>query len=250
LTVGTSPFMAVVARLWLLRHGQSRANVIRAAAGVDVETLDIPDRDMDVPLSELGRQQAIAFGHWLTSSGVDLPDIVLSSPYRRALETAEAVSRHWASHFAIGQDERLRERDLGAMDLLTTKGFAARYPEEAAHRKRIGKFYYRPPGGESWVDVALRCRSLLDTIARDHAGARVLLITHEVVIIIMRYVLEQMDETRALALSRDGAVANCSLTSYSDERGKLVLDTVDWVAPLVESGVPITEAPERPGASR
>jgi broad specificity phosphatase PhoE len=205
---------------------------------------------MDVPLSELGLQQAGAFGQWLSSSDMNPPEIVLSSPYRRAIETAEAASRSSGLSFAIDQDERLRERDLGAMDLLTTKGFSARYPEEARHRERIGKFYYRPPGGESWVDVALRCRSLLDTIARDHAGTRVLLITHEVVIIVMRYVLERMDETRALALSRDGAVANCSLTSYSDKGGELALDTVDWVAPLVESRVPITGAPERPAASR
>lgn len=224
--------------------------MIRASADEDVETLDIPDRDMDVPLSELGLQQASAFGRWLSSSEVDPPEILLSSPYRRAIETAEAASRYSNLRVGIDQDERLRERDLGAMDLLTTKGFAARYPEEARHRERIGKFYYRPPGGESWVDVALRCRSLLDTISRDHAGARVLLITHEVVIIIMRYVLERMDETRALALSRDGAIANCSLTSYSDTGGQLVLDTVDWMAPLAESGVAITEAPEQPTASR
>jgi 2,3-bisphosphoglycerate-dependent phosphoglycerate mutase len=248
--MGTSTCVAVVKRLWLLRHGQSQGNVIRASAAENAETLEIPDRDMDVPLSELGLQQASAFGQWLTSSEIDPPETVLSSPYRRALETAEAASRSSGLAFGIDQDERLRERDLGAMDLLTTKGFAARYPEEAGHRQRIGKFYYRPPGGESWVDVALRCRSLLDTIARDHAGARVLLITHEVVIIIMRYILEGMDETSALALSRDRAVANCSLTSYTSEGGQLMLETVDWLAPLVESGVPITEAPEQPRASR
>ena len=46
--------------LWLLRHGQSLGNVARdAAAGQEIETLDIADRDMDVPLSDLGRQQAI-----------------------------------------------------------------------------------------------------------------------------------------------------------------------------------------------
>jgi probable phosphoglycerate mutase len=247
---GIQRYMGEVERLWLLRHGQSQGNVVRASAGEDVETLDIPERDMDVRLSELGLEQAQAFGQWLASYGMDPPDVVLCSPYRRAVETAEAVSRASGLGFAVEHDERLRERDLGAMDLLTTKGFGARYPEEARHRERIGKFYYRPPGGESWVDVALRCRSLLDTVARDHAGARVLLITHEVVIILMRYVLERMDEARALALSRDGAVANCSLTSYSDEGGQLTLDTVDWVAPLLEREVPITQAPEQPTASR
>ena len=37
------------------------------------------------------------------------------------------------------------------------------YPDEAKRRDLLGKFYYRPPGGESWADVALRIRSVLAT---------------------------------------------------------------------------------------
>jgi probable phosphoglycerate mutase len=51
--------------LWLVRHGQSEGNVIRAAAARDAEVLEIAARDMDVPLSDLGRRQATAFGTWL-----------------------------------------------------------------------------------------------------------------------------------------------------------------------------------------
>jgi broad specificity phosphatase PhoE len=56
------------AALWLLRHGQSQGNVIRdLARGRGVDVLDIADRDMDVPLSELGQRQADAFGTWLST---------------------------------------------------------------------------------------------------------------------------------------------------------------------------------------
>jgi broad specificity phosphatase PhoE len=238
--------------IWLVRHGQSEGNVIRAAAARDAEVLDIPDRDMDVPLSALGIRQAAAFGEWLRERPVDQrPDVLLSSPYLRATQTSQALVREAALDLDVVQDERLRERDLGMMDLLTTRGFAARFPDEAAHRARLGKFYYRPPGGESWTDVALRCRSLLDSLAREHPGRRVLLVTHEVVIIVVRYIVEHLDEQAALAMSRDATIANCSLTAFTrGERGGLVPDAVDWTAPLEQTGVPVTEGSDAPVASR
>ena len=226
--------------------------MIRAAAARDAETLDIPDRDMDVPLSELGVRQAVALGAWLSQQSSELfPDVVLSSPYVRATGTAASLLRETNLEIDVIEDERLRERDLGMMDLLTTRGFAARFPDEAAHRVRLGKFYYRPPGGESWTDVALRCRSLLDSLSREHPDRRVLLVTHEVVIIMIRYILEHLDERSALSLSSDATIANCSITAYRrDVRGALVRDAVAWTAPLEETGVPVTEGSDDAVASR
>jgi broad specificity phosphatase PhoE len=205
---------------------------------------------MDVPLSELGRRQARALGEWIEQQPLEWrPEVVISSPYARAVETAEAIPLGEAPD--VSTDERLRERDLGMMDLLTIRGFTARYPAEAAHRERIGKFYYRPPGGESWTDVALRSRSLYDSVSRQHAGRRVLLVTHEVVIIMFRYILEALDEDAALALSSDGAIANCSITAYAvDATGTLRPDVVSWTAPLEAAEVPVTESSDARSASR
>jgi broad specificity phosphatase PhoE len=150
----------------------------------------------------------------------------------------------------VHQDERLRERELGILDLLTHEGVKARYPEEFIRRQRLGKFYHRPPGGESWVDVALRLRSLRDSIGREHGDRRVLLVTHEVVIVLMRYLLEDLTEAKALALG-GGRIANCSLTTYvtqPDGTPRLVLD--GWTAPLEEANEPITEEPDAPVAPR
>jgi 2,3-bisphosphoglycerate-dependent phosphoglycerate mutase len=41
---------------------------------------------------------------------------------------------------------------------------SSRFPQEARRRADVGEFYYRPPGGESLADVALRLRSLLRDI--------------------------------------------------------------------------------------
>jgi len=140
-------------------------------------------------------------------------------------------------------DERLRERELGVLDLLTSHGVATRYPIEAERRRRLGKFYHRPPGGESWVDVALRVRSLRDSLAREHLDKRVLIVSHEVVIVIWRYLIEELDETTALALSREHPLPNCSLTRYErDQNDELALALDAWAAPLEASDVPVTEA--------
>jgi broad specificity phosphatase PhoE len=239
--------------LWLLRHGQSEGNVVRdAAQGTDEEILDIADRDMDVALSALGHTQALSFGRWLARQpGSDQPDVVLSSPYRRAVETATAVLEGARLDLPVVRDERLRERELGILDLLTGRGVRARFPAEAERRRRLGKFYYRPPGGESWVDVALRLRSLRDSVAREHGGKRILLVTHEVVIVVMRYLIDNLDEEETLHLNRAEPLANCSLTSYRTEDGaRPVLERYGWSAPLEEEGTAVTEEPDAHVASR
>ena len=114
-------------RLWLVRHGQSQGNVARDAAhegGASVIDLDL--RDVDVPLSDLGHRQAEAAGHWFAALPEDQkPEVLLSSPYVRARQTAEAICN--AGGLAGGAkptiiDERLREREFGIFDGLTTRG--------------------------------------------------------------------------------------------------------------------------------
>ena len=52
--------------LLVVRHGESAGNVARDAAEADgLATIDIVERDMDVPLSPLGERQAAALGEWL-----------------------------------------------------------------------------------------------------------------------------------------------------------------------------------------
>jgi broad specificity phosphatase PhoE len=241
--------MSEPAEIWLVRHGQSQGNVAREAPrAADQELLDIADRDMDVPLSALGAEQAASFGRWLATQPAT-PDVVIASPYVRAAQTAEGLCSAAGLTGRVHLDERLRERELGILDLLTWRGVQVRFPEEAKRRERLGKFYHRPPGGESWVDVALRLRSLRDSLAREHEGKRVMIVTHEVPILIMRYLLEDLTEQQVLAMG--GTMPNCSLTRYvMDDEGHPHLDLVGWTAPLEAEGVAVTAAPETPVAPR
>jgi len=186
------------------------------------------------------------------------PDVVLSSPYLRAQSTAAAVqeSSGFAANFAgLIIDERLREKEFGILDRLTRLGIEQRHPEQAASRRLVGKFYFRPPAGESWCDVILRLRSMLDTISLHYRGKRVLIVAHQVVVLCMRYVLENMDEETILAIDAEGDVANCAITEYSFELGKdgegsLVLKKYNFVAPLEREGAPVTFTPDANVAAR
>ena len=86
---------------------------------------------------------------------------------------------------ALAIDERLREREFGILDRLTRVGVEQFYPQQAESFRTLGKFYHRPPGGESWCDVILRLRSLLDTLSLHYSRQQVLIVTHEVVIMCM-----------------------------------------------------------------
>jgi ribonuclease H / adenosylcobalamin/alpha-ribazole phosphatase len=243
--------------LWLVRHGQSAGNVARDAAhAAGVDRIALTDRDVDVPLSDLGREQSRALGHWFAGDG-RRPTVILSSPYLRAQQTARLFreSGGCAADLAICLDERLREKEFGILDGLTTSGVASVFPDQAEFRRLLGKFYHRPPGGESWADVILRLRSLLDTVSLHHSGEHVMIVAHQVVVLCLRYILEGMDEATILSVDRQADVANCSVTEYRLDPaqgafGKLILTRYNETAPMVEESTPVTSAPEPIAAAR
>jgi 2,3-bisphosphoglycerate-dependent phosphoglycerate mutase len=240
--------------VWLVRHGESAGNVAhQAAEQVGGHEIEIAGRDMDVPLSDLGRRQSRALGRWIAALDDDeKPTVLLASPYARARQTAELLvveSRLNTQHLAFVVDERLREREFGGLDRLTKTGIMAQFPQEAARRQEVGKFYYRPPGGESWCDVILRLRSVLDHIELRYAEERVLVVAHQVIVLCFRYLMEELDEERILAVDAERDVANCSLTRFEHGedpagRAKLLLRAYNFVAPLEEAGEPVTTEPD------
>jgi len=196
-----------------------------AARNAESEELDLHDRDADVELSPLGKDQAAAVGRWVAEAPEAWrPTLVVTSPYRRAAETAQGVVAEHEVPLLV--DERLRERDLGIFDGLTGRGIRARYPEEAARREKLGKFYYQPPSGESWADVVLRVRSFLTDLRHGFEGERIWLFTHQAVIMAFRYVLDEaMDEGRLLDIDREIQIPNASLTRYERSGSGFVLET-------------------------
>lgn len=240
-------------QLIIVRHGQSAGNVARDAATLaEIDRIALSERDADVPLSDLGRQQATALGHWFARGKEDArPEILLSSPYRRACQTAELfrTAGGCRPEEPICFDERLREKEFGILDGLTVTGIHHLEPRQAEFRRLLGKFYHRPPGGESWCDVILRLRSVMDTIALHHADRRVMIFTHQVVVLCLRYIIEGMTEADILAVDRAGDVANCAITDFRFDpavgrSGGLVLARYNVVAPMEEEATPVTKSPD------
>jgi broad specificity phosphatase PhoE len=229
--------------LLLIRHGESTANVAAAAAtaaGADV--IAVEARDADVTLSPLGELQAGALGARLRDA-LPADAVLYSSPYHRAIQTAR---------FALGEevplrlDERLRDRELGILDRLTATGVEHRLPLEAERRRWSGKFYYRPPGGEAWTDVALRLRSFLrDALpadARDGARDGVLVVfAHDAVVSLFLYVLLRMTEAELADHLLTHPVANASVTELTFNGSEWELRAFADDAHLTAAGLPATE---------
>lgn len=237
--------------LWIVRHGQSAGNVARdAAEAAGLHMIDIADRDIDVPLSALGQEQSRALGHWFGDlPPARRPEVVLCSPYVRARDTARLLMETAgldAKTVRVRMDERLREKEFGILDRLTVHGIREKYPDLSAQRGHVGKFYFRPPGGESWCDVILRLRSLWEMVAREHSGQRVLVVAHQVTVNCLRYLLENLDEAQVLEMDRRSDVPNCAVTSYEHDplSDGMVVDLVNFTAPLREAGAPVTMEPD------
>ena len=235
-------------RLFVLRHGESAGNVASARAereGLPLIELGVT-RELDVPLSALGQRQARAVGDWLSRLPEDQrPTAAMVSPYARTRQTAAlALERLPGVRPVI--DERLREREFGILNRLTRHGIQAKHPELVELRGTLGKMYFRPPGGESWCDVALRLRSVLDTIKLEHREGRLLIVCHQVLVLLFRYLLEGLSEEQVLAIDSGGEIANCSITEFGFDpavppAGALRLLRFNHVAPIEEAGEQITE---------
>lgn len=215
--------------IWLVRHGESLGNVARREAENNcAKVIASPHREPDVDLSPMGIEQSHALGRWFSGNG-ERPTIIYSSPYKRTSETARIlteISGIKEEGIGIKYDERLRERELGVFDCLTKTGAIEKFPELCDLRERWGKFYFRPPAGESWADVIVRLRSFIETDLSRLEGERVLIVTHEVIVRCFRYILEGFTEQEILAIDAASDVKNGGITSYekSDKGYILQLD--------------------------
>ncbi|HTJ69304.1 MAG TPA: histidine phosphatase family protein [Actinospica sp.] len=221
----TIPEATLPVALTAVRHGQSTANAAFAEANATgALTVPITERDADLPLTDLGRAQAADLGRRLAA---DPPRLVYCSPYLRARETMQialaAAHEHGAPHPAqipVRYDERLRDRETGAWEMLTDAALRRKYPEDIARREHVGRYYFRPPCGENFPDVQLRVRSVLTEALAAGAGRHLLIVAHDAVVLMLRMILDPLDEAALLdLLSRHGAVTNCAVTRWDLDRG-------------------------------
>jgi broad specificity phosphatase PhoE len=143
-------------RIFLVRHGQSVGNVDR-----DIYKT-VPDYAL--PLTDLGRQEAVGTGTNIKS--IIGPERVqyYVSPFWRTRQTylgiRSVISNGMEKYY---EDPRLREQEWN-QKLGSGKGYK---DNEELERDHYGHFYYRFNGGESCADVFDRVSDFLNTLFRD-----------------------------------------------------------------------------------
>ena len=146
-------------RLVLVRHGESDGNRDRVFTPTP-----------EVGLTDAGRTQVVETGEWIAARFA--PVAIVSSPFRRARETAEILATRLAVPVRVEED--LRERSYGA---LAGRPYGSARETDGWDPDRY--WLWRPPGeGESLEDVAGRAGAVLDRIARGAPGVDVVVVSH------------------------------------------------------------------------
>lgn len=148
-------------RLLLVRHGITDQNINQQFSG-----------QSDVPLSELGRHQARAVGHYLAREKLD---VIFSSDLQRARDTAREIARHHC--LPVLEDPDLREIGMGEWEGLTVAEIQARDLEVWRH-VRSDPIRHAPPGGETFLQLRERAARALQHCQEHYAGQTVLWATH------------------------------------------------------------------------
>ena len=144
----------------LLRHGQTPMSVQKRYAGRS-----------DIPLTDVGLQQAAAAAKRLASAGID---VIVASPLLRARQTAGEVAATTGA--PVVTDDGFRETDFGAWEGLTFAEVRERWPAEVS--AWLADPAVPPPDGESFTQVSERVSAALQRVLADRAGQTVLIVSH------------------------------------------------------------------------
>lgn len=172
--------------LYVARHGQTTWNAKDKVCGIT-----------DVELTEKSIEQAKALAELAATKPID---IIISSPLKRARDTAKIVADRCGLSVEI--DERLIEQNYGIYEGVHRKN------EDFLNNKR--NFAYKYPGGESQIQVAHRIYGLIDELKRKYNDKNILLICHGGVCRVLRTYFQDMTNEEFFHYSLE----NCKLEEY------------------------------------
>ena len=203
--------------LYVIRHGESEANVIISAGEQGDNSLytqdnvTVPDRSWR--LTATGRKQADCIGRWRVSQQ-PLFDRYLVSPYVRTRETAATM----ALPKAKWEETRvLRERSWGEINTITKDDIKTNYARNWMF-KNTDPLYWRPPAGESIADVAEnRVHNLLTSLNRKSDAESVVMVSHGDLMLALMLTLEDLSDEEFMhrAASDEWKITNCTCFHYS-----------------------------------
>ncbi|CAH0485513.1 unnamed protein product [Peronospora farinosa] len=194
--------------LVLIRHGESEGNIARQRSLAGDHSLFSGEfkhrHSSNWRLTDRGRRQAAAAGDWLKRNNLAHFDRYLVSEYLRAMETAGRMGLPDARWYA---EMLIRERDWGAMDLMSEQERFIKMQDELK-RRDLNRFYYAPPGGESLAAVAQRADRLLGILNQECHDKHAIVVAHGEVIWAMRTRLERMSQETFIELQESGRMVD------------------------------------------
>lgn len=192
--------------LYLIRHGESRANYEKRFLGHG-----------DWDLTENGYKQAECAAKYFEGVKVDA---IYSSTLQRAFHTAEAVAK--AKGLSVTKSRSLMEINAGTWEFKTFDELYANDESGQWAKWREGKDPdVTAGGGECLTEVLVRVYSKLEEIARAHGGQSVVVATHGAVIRVLRQFLTYKTLTD---ISRTPWFANASITKLIYDDGKFSIE--------------------------
>jgi valyl-tRNA synthetase len=182
----------------VLRHGETEYNKLGKFHGIT-----------DIELNDIGRKQAQEAKDKINNDY----DVIISSPLKRARQTAEIVNEKLG--LEIIENDLLKERDFGNLEGLTWEEFSEQYPQEAS--KNNIDFQPELEKGERIEDVEKRLREFI-TWLKTSGYKKPLLVTHAGVIRVIERKLNNLTPEQ----SRENDPENLELRNYK-------LSPSEWV---------------------
>lgn len=174
--------------VYFVRHGQTVWNVENKICGAT-----------DIPLTELGHQQAIETGKKIVEEGIQA-DEILYSPLSRAAETARHISE--ITGIPARMELRLVEQNFGKWESTARDGLEFKKAKE--------DFCCRYDGGESMLHLAQRIYNLLDDVKAESDEKTYILVAHNgIARVVQSYFYEMTNEEYAAF-----GVKNCAVLRY------------------------------------
>ncbi|HPF82799.1 MAG TPA: histidine phosphatase family protein [Bacilli bacterium] len=173
-------------KLYVLRHGETNENITKVMQG-----------NMETVLNETGRNQAMSVRDKVKDAHIDL---VISSPKKRALETAALA----APGVKIITDDRLLSRNHGEFQGMTRD-------QVNLHDYWNIKKNIQYKEAESIGTIFNRVSSLLNDISINYSDKNVLLVTHSGITRVLYYYFNGFPEDGDLT---EYESTNCSFEEY------------------------------------
>ena len=189
-------------KLILVRHGQTVWNREKRAQGVS-----------NIELNEYGRAQAECLALSLLDEGIDS---IVSSPLKRAIQTAEAINRF--HHLPIDTQDGLMELNMGDFEgialgrmLNDHEDFLKQWADDPASIVM--------PGGESLAELQRRAWGAVERIIAKPGTT--LLVSHNFTIMTILSMIKGVDIAHFRQFHVD--VASKTVVNFAGERGDIVI---------------------------